>query len=152
MYAMPVDIAGLRMLKKYFFISHRYYSGHTPASTSTSTTTGNETVTLADEEEIIGRAFLKITEEKLRSIGLGLGPATVLRTSLRSYGVEDGRITDIPQIVSKSISCTSETEYHISLNKAIAEENEAELRKNRTDVGKEPKKKKARVQEYLKKE
>ncbi|PKY40338.1 hypothetical protein RhiirA4_394514 [Rhizophagus irregularis] len=54
---------------------------------------------------------------------------------------------------SESISCTSETEYHISLTKAIAkEENEAELRKNRAGVGKEPKKKKARVQECLKKE
>ncbi|CAB4491500.1 unnamed protein product [Rhizophagus irregularis] len=42
----PVDIAGLRMLKKYFFISHRYCNiVDTPASTSTSTTTGNETVT-----------------------------------------------------------------------------------------------------------
>jgi len=68
---------------------------------------------------------------------------------------------------SEGISCTSETEYHISLTKAIAkEENEAKLRKNvkrvmevivgllkdRVDVEKEPKKKKARVQEYLKKQ
>lgn len=33
--------------------------------------------------------------------------------------------------ISEGISCMSETEYHISLTKAIAkEENEAELRKN----------------------
>jgi hypothetical protein len=66
---------------------------------------------------------------------------------------------------SEGISCTSEIEYHISLTKAIAkEENEAELRKSvkwvmevivgllkdRVDVEKEPSKKKARVQEYLK--
>jgi hypothetical protein len=79
----------------------------TPVSTSTST--GNEIVTLADEikkykpaelisflqekedleindkiikilekEEINGRAFLKLTEEKLCAVGLGLGPATIL--------------------------------------------------------------------------
>ena len=67
---------------------------------------------------------------------------------------------------SEGISCTSETEYHIGLTKAMFKENEAELRKNvkrvmevivgllkdRVDVEKEPKNKKARVQEYLKKQ
>jgi hypothetical protein len=70
-------------------------------------------------------------------------------------------------LYSEGISCTSEIEYRISLTKVIAkEENEAELRKSvkqvmevivgllkdRVDAEKEPKNKKARVQEYLKKE
>ncbi|RIA79056.1 hypothetical protein C1645_132228 [Glomus cerebriforme] len=80
---------------------------YTPASTSTSVA-GNETVSLADEikkydtaklidflqerdlglsetaikilekEEIDGRAFLKLTKDEFRSVGLGLGPAVKL--------------------------------------------------------------------------
>src|SRR5688572_27475845 len=80
---------------------------YTPASTST-TVAGNETVSLADEikkydtaklieylqgqdlgldeddekiihkEKIDGRAFLKLSKEEFRSIGLGLGPAVKL--------------------------------------------------------------------------
>src|SRR5436190_766533 len=80
---------------------------YTPASTST-TIAGNETVSLADEikkydtgklisflqerdlelsetaikilekEEITGQNFFDLTEEKFRSVGLGLGPASRL--------------------------------------------------------------------------
>src|SRR4051794_39773526 len=80
----------------------------TPVSTSSTTATVNETLTLADEikkydtgalisflqerdlgldlddeniirkEKITGRDFLKLTEEKFRSAGLGLGPSTRL--------------------------------------------------------------------------
>jgi len=80
----------------------------TPISTSSTTATGNETLTLADEikkydtgalisflqerglelsetaikilekEEITGRDFLKLTEEKFRSAGLSLRPSTRL--------------------------------------------------------------------------
>jgi hypothetical protein len=68
---------------------------------------------------------------------------------------------------TEGISCTSETEFHISLTKAMAkEENVAKLCENvkqvmevivgllidRAEVEKEPDKKKARVQEHLKKE
>ncbi|PKC74076.1 hypothetical protein RhiirA1_450394 [Rhizophagus irregularis] len=68
---------------------------NTPASTSTSArATGNETdlelsgkiFEILEKEEINGRDFLKVTEEKLRSVGLGLGPATSLRISPRSVG------------------------------------------------------------------
>ena len=76
---------------------------------------------ILEKEEVNGRDFLKITEEKLRSIRLGLGPASRLadfakeckdkklrsfssyktkkdlKEVLAKYGVEDGRITDIPQ-------------------------------------------------------
>src|SRR5436305_1661267 len=68
---------------------------------------------------------------------------------------------------SEGISCTSETEYHVSLTKAIAkEENVAELHKNvkrvmevivglmkeRVEVEREPSKKRQTVQEYLEKQ
>lgn len=59
---------------------------------------------------------------------------------------------------SEGISCTSETEYHISLSlpKKKTRPNYAKtsdgLLKDRADVEKEPKKKKTRGQEYLRKQ
>ena len=80
---------------------------------------------ILEKEEITGRAFLKITEEKLRSIGLGLGPASDLadfakelgKRKLKSfssyktlkdlsdvlekYGIVSGDITRIPQFIPR---------------------------------------------------
>src|SRR5581483_9329244 len=80
---------------------------------------------IIEKEKITGRAFLKITEEKLRSIGLGLGPASDLAdfakelgkrklksfSSYRSlkdlsevlekYGIVSGDITRIPQFIPR---------------------------------------------------
>jgi type II restriction/modification system DNA methylase subunit YeeA len=39
---------------------------------------GEKIFEILEKEEINGRAFLKLTDEKLRSVGLALGPATVL--------------------------------------------------------------------------
>ncbi|RGB33696.1 hypothetical protein C1646_815846 [Rhizophagus diaphanus] len=130
----------------------------TPASTSTSvTTTGNETVTLADEvkkydtaglisflrgqglglsekvyeilenEEVIGRDFLKMTEQRLRDYGMKGGPALRLadfakeckekklrsfssyKTKkdlsevLRKYGIDSNDIKKIPPIVPELV-------------------------------------------------
>ena len=41
---------------------------------------------IIEKEKITGRAFLKITEEKLRSIGLGLGPASDLADFAKELG------------------------------------------------------------------
>ena len=43
-------------------------------------------IKILEKEEITGRAFLKITEEKLRSIGLGLGPASDLADFAKELG------------------------------------------------------------------
>lgn len=130
----------------------------TPASTSTSvTTTGNETVTLADEvkkydtaglisflrgqglglsekvyeilenEEVIGRDFLKMTEQRLRDYGMKGGPALRLadfakeckekklrsfssyKTKkdlsevLRKYGIDSNDIKKIPPFVPELV-------------------------------------------------
>ena len=40
-----------------------------------------ENLEIIRKEKVNGRAFLKVTEEKLRSIGLALGPATTLADS-----------------------------------------------------------------------
>ena len=82
-------------------------------------------IKILEKEEITGRAFLKITEEKLRSIGLGLGPASDLadfakelgKRKLKSfssyktlkdlsdvlekYGIVSGDITRIPQFIPR---------------------------------------------------
>ncbi|POG58031.1 hypothetical protein GLOIN_2v1734289 [Rhizophagus irregularis DAOM 181602=DAOM 197198] len=115
---------------------------YTPASTST-TVAGNETVSLADEikkydtvklieflqghdleeEEIDGRAFLKMTEQRFRDYGMKGGPAVKLvefakeckdkklrsfssyKTKkelsevLEKYGIVSGDITRIPQFI-----------------------------------------------------
>ena len=129
----------------------------TPVSTSSTTVTGNETLTLADEikkydtgalisflqerdlgldlddeniirkEKIVGQDFLKLTEEKFRSYGMPGGPALRLadfakeckdkklrsfssyktkkdlKEVLAKHGVQDGRITDIPQFTPSMI-------------------------------------------------
>jgi hypothetical protein len=80
---------------------------------------------IIEKEKITGRAFLKITEEKLRSIGLGLGPASDLADFakelgkrklkafssykslkdlsevLEKYGIVSGDITRIPQFIPR---------------------------------------------------
>src|SRR4051794_16361691 len=69
-------------------------------------------------EKINGLSFLDLTEEKFRSVGFALGPATLLAKEAKSlkekpkrafssyrslkdvlakYGIEDSRITAIPQ-------------------------------------------------------
>jgi hypothetical protein len=82
-------------------------------------------IKILEKEEITGRAFLKITEEKLRSIGLGLGPASDLADFakelgkrklkafssykslkdlsevLEKYGIVSGDITRIPQFIPR---------------------------------------------------
>ncbi|CAB5378705.1 uncharacterized protein OCT59_020703 [Rhizophagus irregularis] len=82
---------------------------YTPASTST-TVAGNETVSLADEIKKYDTAklieFLKGQED------LGLSESALkileneetkkdLKEVLAKYGVQDGRITDIPQFTPK---------------------------------------------------
>lgn len=42
---------------------------------------------IIEKEKITGRAFLKITEEKLRSISLGLGPASDLADFAKELGM-----------------------------------------------------------------
>ncbi|GES91993.1 hypothetical protein GLOIN_2v1709121 [Rhizophagus clarus] len=78
-------------------------------------------IKILEKEEIDGHAFLKVAEEKLRSYGMPGGPAIKLadfakeckdkklrsfssyktkkdlKEVLAKHGVEDGRITDIPQ-------------------------------------------------------
>ncbi|PKK59535.1 hypothetical protein RhiirC2_290916 [Rhizophagus irregularis] len=84
-------------------------------------------IKILEKEEIIGRAFLKTTKEEFRSIGLGLGPATVLadfakeckdkklrsfssyKTKkdlsevLRKYGIDSNDIKKIPPFVPESV-------------------------------------------------
>jgi hypothetical protein len=71
-------------------------------------------------QKVNGRAFLRLTEEKLRSYGMKGGPATVLaefakelskrklrsfssyrslKEVLKKYDIEDNRITAIPQFL-----------------------------------------------------
>jgi hypothetical protein len=85
-------------------------------------------IKILEKEEIIGRAFLKLTEEKLRSIGLGLGPATVLadfakeckekklrafstyrslKEVLKKYGIDGNGIGTIRQFPPVSLLSTT---------------------------------------------
>jgi hypothetical protein len=136
---------------------------YTPASTST-TVAGNETVSLADEikkydteklisflqerglgldlddeniirkEKIAGQDLFDLTEEKFRSVGLGLGPATRLvkfakeckekklkafssyKTKkdlsevLRKYGIDTNDIRKIPAFVPEPVKIDDEDE------------------------------------------
>ncbi|CAB4470126.1 unnamed protein product [Rhizophagus irregularis] len=80
---------------------------------------------ILENEEVNGRTFFKITKEELERHGMKLGPATALvdfareckekklrsfssyktkkdlKEVLAKYGVQDGRITDIPQFTPK---------------------------------------------------
>src|SRR5581483_392546 len=82
---------------------------------------------ILENEEVNGRTFFKITKEELERHGMKLGPATALvdfareckekklrsfssyktkkdlKEVLAKYGVQDGRITDIPQFTPSMI-------------------------------------------------
>jgi len=98
---------------------------------------------IIEKERITGRAFLKITEEKLRSYGMPGGPASDLadfakelgkrklksfssyktlkdlKGVLSKYGVQDGRITDIPQFTPKPHNIDDKNEYLLHCLKDI---------------------------------
>ncbi|CAG8646022.1 1258_t:CDS:2 [Acaulospora morrowiae] len=122
--------------------------GLTPASTSTSVTAiGNDSLTLADEEdlglsetaleileneEVNGRAFLNITEEKLRSYGMKGGPASniavfakeckekkrrafstyrILKEMLARYGIDSNGTDTIPIFSLQTHEIQEEDKY-----------------------------------------
>ncbi|PKY60916.1 hypothetical protein RhiirA4_485213, partial [Rhizophagus irregularis] len=98
---------------------------------------------ILEEEEVSGRAFLKTSKEEFQNYGIKGGPATILvdfakeckekklrsfssyktkkelKEVLAKYGVQDGRITDIPQFTPKPHNIDDKNEYLLHCLKDI---------------------------------